>query len=324
MLADMLHENPEWLVLSEYMSYLSSRALSRDRLSGERYWKLLSTQSPVLREMHLAGQKQSEVLYEEGVHGPWALHEAPSIMLATLPFLSPAPLPLYQQLEAAIRPRPMAPMADHIRAVFQCLASVTGRAVWIERTGDSLLLTGKLKRLFPKARFVHLHRDGRDVACSMKRKPDFRAKVSYYGQLRRIGLSPYRPNMAYGVARWHEWVEDVGALFLDVRHFTDADVSLEACGRHWTWCVEAGLAELNALPPDRVLSVGYDDLLADPQGTLARIGRFIDAGASGVAWTEPAGHHAAAPVRHWQTLPKDQRDALNASCQPGLERLGYR
>lgn len=323
LLAEMMHENPDWLVLSEYMSYLSSNALSRDVLSGAHYWQLLSTQSPVLREMHLAGQKQSEVLYEQGQHGPWPLHEAPAIMLTTLPFLSSHPMALYEALEAAIRPRARRPMADHIRAVFHCLSKATGRRVWIERTGDSLLLTGKLRRMFPHARFVHLHRDGRDVACSMQRKPDFRAKVAYFGQMRALGLNPYAPHKAYGVARWHAWIENIGARFLDVRSFTDADVSLHQCARHWNWCIDAGLRELASLPLGQVMSLGYADLLKDATGQLAALGRFIDAGASNEDWITTAARLAAAPVEHWRALPAEDIKALNAACAPGLQKLGY-
>jgi putative sulfotransferase len=323
LLARMMRENRDWLVLSEYLSYLSSRALSRRRLDGEGYWRLLSTQSPVLREMHLAGQKQPEVLYEQGRHGPWPLHEAPAIMLATLPFLSQTPVPLYERLAAEIRPRRLAPLADHMRAVFAALADATGRRVWIERTGDSLLLTGRLAQMFPQARFVHLHRDGRDVAISMRGKPDFRAKVAYFGQLRRIGLSPYRPDFAYGVARWHEWVEAVGARFLDVRQVTDADVSLQECGLHWSWSVEAGLAELARVPPERVLTIGYEELLDDPRTTLRHLADFTGEIQPDTAWLERAAAMAAPAVSHYDRLPARDRAELDLACKTGLRLLGY-
>ncbi|MEM1265769.1 MAG: sulfotransferase [Pseudomonadota bacterium] len=325
LLARMLHENPRWLVLSEYLSYLSCRALTRRTLDGETYWHLLSTQSPVLREMHLAGQKQPEVLYEPGRHGPWPLHEAPSIMLATLPFLSSDPLPLFHRLEAAIRPRPKTPLSEHMRVVFATLADATGRTVWIERTGDSLLLVGRLRQLFPNARFLHLHRDGRDVAVSMQGKPDFRAKVSYHSQLTALGVAPYRRDRAYGAWRFHEWVEEIGSRVLDVRQFTDARVSLEACGRHWRRSVEAGLAELDALPPSQVLTVTYEALSEKTRDTLATIETFLTGDTSAPsAWIERAVCHSGPAVRHWPDLPERDRAQLDAVCRPALERLGYR
>lgn len=328
MLAQMMHQNPNWLIASEYLSYLSSRALAYSNLTGEAYWHLLSTQSPVLREMHLAGQKQPEILYEQGAHGDWPLHEAPSIMLATLPFLSDTPMQLYRALEQAIRPRPHGGLADHMRAVFQTLADQTGRPVWIERTGDSLLLTHRLMQLFPKARFIHLHRDGRDVAMSMRTKPDFRAKVSYYGTLHRIGLSPYRGAMAYGVARWHDWIETLGAKVLDVRHFTDADVDLKACARHWGRMIDTGLNALSTLPPGNVLELRYDLLANDPQAALNMLADFIgapDGPASNAPrdWIANAASKSKGAVSYWDTLDPGELARMEAVCGSQLARLGY-
>lgn len=321
MLARMMHHNPDWLVASEFISYLSARGLAYSNLTGEAYWQILSTQSPVLREMHLAGQKQPEILYEQGPHGDWPLHEAPSIMLATLPFLSEEPLKLYRALEEAIRPRPLGGLADHMRAVFQTLAQQTGRSVWIERTGDSLLLTQRLIQLFPDAKFVHLHRDGRDVAMSMSRKPDFRAKVSYFGTLHRIGLSPYRGSMAYGVARWHDWIETLGSRVLDVRHFTDARVDLTDCARHWGRMIDTGLEALSHLPAKRVSELRYETLTDEPEVALTALNDFI--GSSNQDWIRDAASLSDGAVTYWQTLAPDKIAAMEAVSQAQLTTLGY-
>ena len=324
MLAEMLHCNRRWLVLSEYLSYLSSYALPQRALTGQEYWDSLATQSPVLREMHLAGQRQAEVLYEQGRHGEWPLHEAPAIMLTTLPFLSDNPLPLFRALEESIRPRARAPVAEHMRVVFSTLARQTSRGLWIERTGDSLLLVGVLRRMFPGARFVHLYRDGRDVACSMRRKPDFRAKVSYYRTLRGIGLNPYRSSWAYGVAPWHRWVEHLGSRILDVRFFTDAQVSLEQCGQHWAWMIEAGLAELDHVPPENLHSIRYEDLVTDPQRVLSDLGTFLEGENDQADWLLDAERLSKGLVSYWRDLPEADQEALTRVGNKQLEQLGYR
>ncbi len=322
MLAEMMAHNPRWLVLSEYLSYLASGALSRRVLSGETYWRLLSTQSPVLREMHLAGQKQPEVLYEEGLHGPWPLHEAPSIMLATLPALGGAPMSYFRALEAAIRPRPRAPLAELMEAVFRCLSAETGRDIWIERTGDSLLLTGRLRHVFPQSRFVHLHRDGRDVAISMRGKPDFRAKVSYFQSLHAIGLSPYKTHFAYGVARWHEWIETVGSKLLDVRHFTDAKVDLAMCARHWARMIDAGQHMLADMAPPGMLSLSYAHLANEPEAALRSLAEFIEPGGD-LSWVSGAARLSTGATSTWRSVGADDRAAMEAMCTPQLRLLGY-
>lgn len=319
----MLHANPRWLVMSEYLSYLTSRALSQSTLTGEQYWRILTEQSPVLKALHVEGMRQPEILYEPGRHGPRQLHEAPAIMLATLPFLSDEPANLLAEIEQALRSRPMGKIADHMLAVFGAVGDCLGRHVVIERTGDSLLLTGRLIELFPAARFIHLHRDGRDVAVSMSRKPDFRAKVSYFATLRKLGLDPYKPKNAYGVARWHEWIERIGSKFLSVRHFTDADVDPVDCGRHWTWMVEAGHKELSGLPPSRVLDLPYRDLVEKPQDTLGRVQSFIDPASTDRTWIDQAAVLPQGCKSYWHDGAAADVRALDTVCRKGLDILGY-
>lgn len=51
-----------------------------------------------------------------------------------------------------------------------CLAA-TGRRVWAEKTPENVRRLCFLFRHFPRAQFVHIVRDGRDVACSLRQQP---------------------------------------------------------------------------------------------------------------------------------------------------------
>lgn len=67
--------------------------------------------------------------------------------------------------------RPGAPRAEVARRfVTDLLDSVASRAAtpsWVEKSPDNCLAAARLVRLFPDARVIEIHRDGRDAACSL-------------------------------------------------------------------------------------------------------------------------------------------------------------
>jgi hypothetical protein len=84
---------------------------------------------------------------------------------------------------------------------------------------------------FPKARVVHIIRDGRDVACSLRHHPK-RIRVGD----RYVPSNINRP--------------------------------IRSCIDHWTQYVGAGLALRG---DERYLEVRYEDLVADYEGTMRRL-----------------------------------------------------
>ena len=75
-----------------------------------------------------------------------------------------------------------------------------GKARWAEKTPRNIGRIGEIFRCFPAARFVHVLRDGRDVACSLRTHP--RHKV-VDGRL--VPTGTWRP--IAGCAR--RWVRDL-------------------------------------------------------------------------------------------------------------------
>ena len=61
------------------------------------------------------------------------------------------------------------------RTLVEALATASvrhsGKDGWVEMSPPNIAAAGELARLFPEARFVHIVRDGRDVACSLVRLP---------------------------------------------------------------------------------------------------------------------------------------------------------
>lgn len=110
-----------------------------------------------------------------------------------------------------------------------------GKQRWAEKTPRNISRIGEIFRCFPEARFVHVLRDGRDVACSLRTHP--RHKV-VDGKL--VPLDTWKP--ISGCAR--RWVQDI-----------------EGSRKWWG--------------DPRFHAVRYEDLVLDPRPVLERLMAFI-------------------------------------------------
>jgi hypothetical protein len=110
-----------------------------------------------------------------------------------------------------------------------------GKARWAEKTPRNIGRIGEIFRVFPASRFVHVLRDGRDVACSLRTHPRHRVVD---GRLVPTGIR--RP--IAGCAR--RWVRDI-----------------EGSRRWW------GDARFH--------TVRYEDLVRSPRPLLERLMVFL-------------------------------------------------
>ena len=121
---------------------------------------------------------------------------------------------------------------DFLRLVMEDVARVQGVARWADCTPDHLLYMQEIKRQIPDALFIHIIRDGRDVALSY-------VKQGWSHPL------PWDRNEGLGVA-----------------------------GLYWEWVVRKGREQGSRLGAD-YLEVRFEELIANPQQTLSRLGEFI-------------------------------------------------
>ena len=122
---------------------------------------------------------------------------------------------------------------DFLRIVMQEIANKQKVARWADCTPEHLLNMEQIKREIPEALFIHIIRDGRDVALSY-------AKQGWSYPL------PWDRHDRLGVA-----------------------------GLYWEWIVRKGREQGKHLGKD-YLEVRFEELVANPQQTLSRIGSFID------------------------------------------------
>lgn len=201
----------------------------------------------------------------------------------------------------------------------------SGADTIVEKTcANSLRVPYVDRALQGRARFLHIVRDGRDVAASAEKRWTASLDLGYILKKARyvpFGDIPYYA-MRYLGARWHRlrssekrlgsWGPRYSGLPEDL-----ASLPLgEVIAKQWSACVHASREALAALPEDRSLTLRYEAFTADPVAELARIGRFLDEDWTAEQLQSVTGSVRASSVGGWKKkLPEDL--AIRISEQHG-------
>ena len=329
MISDMVNRHPEVLSLSEFFSFILSSAFSRKRLDGRAMWEICRRQAPGLHALLTGGDIISEIIYPFDAPGTrFSPRDVPPILCTTLPHLTPRFESLYDELEAAVRARPEAQLADQYRFLFEWLRERLERRVWIERSGGSLVYGFRLLKLFPDARVVHIYRDGRDTVMSMSRHHGFRMTLAAAQKLRRVGIPLMRTDknpmdLPLIMPASRRFLAALFSRFVDFRKLMHQEFDLESYGELWSQMILGGQAYLSSLPADRFLALRYEDVLQRPREKLTELAEFIDPSLADDAWLDEAARIARPNPPKYPSLDPETRSRLARACAPGLAALGY-
>jgi hypothetical protein len=305
LLSRMLGMHERVLNLSEVFTGLDwGRRFAPGTWTGAEVVELLTTPSPIIDSVVGRGYDVEEVTYpfdrpgaryERGDAMPW-------IAVATLGHLADDVDGLLDEVVAFLRARPDSPVERHYRALFGWLAERSGATGWVERSGSSVDYVGGLVELFPEARVVHLVRDGREVALSMRNHPAYRMAVQLV-----YGVMPEGVDPADEEAVVDGWLH--------------GQPPVELYGRYWSDQLAKAAPALAALDADRLLTVRFEEVVDDPADWMARMADFLglpeDAGFAARAAALVRGR----PPTRFGELAPDDRSALAAAVAPGLELL---
>jgi hypothetical protein len=151
-----------------------------------------------------------------------------------------------------------------------------------------------LAAIFPEARFVHLVRDGREVAHSL-------SAVEWWD----------------GHRVWWD-----GRTAREIER--EGTPRLAICARNWVRELEELRSQLADVPARNVLELRYEDILRDPVTQLAEVVRFLGLEVSPAYLATIAGLGLKPTTARWdyQWNPQ-QLDCVLRETQPMLRQLGY-
>ena len=110
--------------------------------------------------------------------------------------------------------------------------------------------------------------------------------------------------------------ERFDAAALDEYH-----VPLPYCGYMWSLFVGLGIDNLRSLPAERLLTLRYEDILADPKHQLNTLTTFLGEDYIDEDWSARCAATVRPPRSTWRDLPEDEARDLTAACRPGFELL---
>jgi protein-tyrosine sulfotransferase len=125
-----------------------------------------------------------------------------------------------------------------IAGILDAYALARGKQRWLEKTPNHIADIPFIVKLFPRCKFIHIVRDGRDVACS-----SFAESVTWGGEL-YFGEKPIPNTRLNALLRWCSWLS-----------------------QFQRWAKELNL---------EVCQIQYESLIAEPRPTLEKILRFIE------------------------------------------------
>jgi hypothetical protein len=190
-------------------------------------------------------------------------------------------------------------LTGRIRAAFAAHLAVrpVGRWGWkLPETGHVLPV---VTRIFPQSHYIHLVRDGRDVAFS----PFVAPKAAFW---RKIYFNSDRITSWHGLAMTQRAYRAQGHRFNAAR---------------WVNSVTLGRAH-GAQLCDRYLELTYEAVVADPQGAFERLADFLSVQPPHGAAFE-ARDVRTGSVGKWRRAPRRAIADVRAILEPTLSTFGY-
>lgn len=218
----------------------------------------------------------------------------------------------------------------------------------IEKSPENCFRIPFVHALYPDAKFIHILRDGRDVAQSIVREwntraaqvksksvakalklahqkwyeqPDIPTRLKqFYFEFRSMPLWP--PSNLFNKARWKGY-PGWGPRFDSWQRDIEKLSQVEFNALQWVKATEQALQDSVLIPSANYLEIRYEDLTAQPNETLQKILSFL-----GID-TAPAAQltHGVRPdnSRKWEKFfTKDELLQVEAIQGTLLQQLGYK
>lgn len=310
LLSRALAENRRLLVLSEFISSLdNARRFGDETIDGSEFLQILSADDDVSALIAARGRPSAEAIHQGAASDRTATGRAPSLVRACLPPLTDDPEALFARIVELVSRWPRRTRRGHFDALFAWLCAELGREAWVERSGFGIRLFPELRRTFPDARFLHLHRDGREAALSMFHHPWFRVGVhlDYF--------VPDAPDVDAAIRFPESRGDFVAGLF-------ETPPALALYGEHWSNLLARAFADFVHLDAAQYRELWFELFVETPRAALREVADFLDL-PEDPGWIDRGAALVTNRIaQRFEALAEEDGAALAAACRPGQILLG--
>jgi hypothetical protein len=214
---------------------------------------------------------------------------------------------------------------EHRDTAFRFFYQRLGSGQVLDKTCINALRVGYLHRLFPDARFVFIHRDGRDNISSMMDGWRHGRTDGGFGLTKFLGPSPEA--VAINSGEFKEW-----HFFLPPgwRSYNDARLE-EVCAFQWLSANRLALDAGAALPANQWIKLRYEDIFERPvemfRELFERLGLPFDEAMRARCASlrsRPTSIVKGAPkLQKWKDHNHEAIERILPTIAPMMARLGY-
>lgn len=317
LLSRMIAEHPSTLSVFEFFNGLDmTRRFSSEAATGAEFAELFSQEHPFLTMVLKRGYEVEEVTYPFGPNARYSREDGvPWILVSMLPRLTDNPDSLFDETVAFASGLPRQQLAEHYRQLFEWLGERLKRPHWIERSGSSIDYLGSLHKLYPQARFLHIHRDGHETALSMREHAAYRLAISLLYQLSTDAAPSIEELGTIDPGRSSDATDSITQMI-------ESRPPVEYFGRYWTQELVHGVRALAGLNADQYLEVRFEELIAKPQGVLRDISDFFELGEHDGWRDRAAALIRGIPPTRFDKLSQEEQERLAEACKVGMQLLG--
>ena len=223
-------------------------------------------------------------------------------------------------------------VVDFIRRRFGSLRRKHPGKEIVEKTCANALRVDFVRAVVPEARFIHIIRDGRDVAASAAKR--WVADLDLRYVLRKARYVPARDAPFYAgsyawnrarklfgrkkrLATWGPKFDGMEAAFTE-------NTLPVACAIQWARCLQRASSAMTRISENDVLTVRYEEIAARPRHSMQRIAEFTGGRSSEDDLADAAQSISAQSVGKWRSdLSPDDRVGIQQAVGNVLDEYGY-
>lgn len=219
-----------------------------------------------------------------------------------------------------------------IRSKFEQLAKSFNLSTVVEKTCANSLRCGFVAEVLPEARFIHIVRDGRDVAVSANQRwkapldLGYIAKKAKYVPVSDLPYyaTKYLGNRIYRLVGGRKRLSTWGPRYTGMQEALANHSLPVACAMQWQACVSRTLADFAEIPANQQFTLTYERFTNAPQEAVLELAQFLSVEMS----SEQAKQYTSAvsdrSIGNWKKkLSTEDMVAVQTLTGELLKKLGY-